>query len=46
MTHEQRAGLLVLAVALATIVAMIWPLSNLALVDTDEPEVLDDTGTP
>ena len=39
MNREQRIGLLVMAVALVTIVAMLWPVANLTF-GSDETEVL------
>lgn len=39
MNREQRVGLLVMAIALVTIVAMLWPVANLTF-DANEAEVL------
>ena len=41
VTREQRIGLLVLAIALVTIVAMLWPVAHLAF-DASSAEVLSE----
>ena len=39
MNREQRVGLVVLAIALVTIVAMLWPVAHLTF-GVEEAEVL------
>jgi hypothetical protein len=41
VNREQRVGLLVLAIALVTIVVMLWPVAHLAF-DANEAEVLSE----